>query len=439
MANSALSAVFHCLEKRDALKEDHQNINAAALQTEEETLTEENGVQKEDLSKQMSEHENMRLLVNTVMETSKQEEKEAKPENKIKRLSDQQPGCSDQKLPDNDVKVCIFRSGKTNNADKEFTDFLKNRILNLREVSTVEESNIILVFCPAVSRTRTDIEEALKRFSGKTDSQLAVLVVLHHTFDPEKTVTDSSRCVTRTDILTVDCLFFEDEGLLKCQKNSDAFGKVEHWLKQQWWKTGAKISHCQRPGHIQNESPHKSNKLQNKGESQQTVRKRQREENISSKKGVKVCSILAGKTNNCDKEFITTLGKKIEILGEVATVEESNIILIFCPIVSRTGTDIEAALNKFSYSTDTKLAVLVVLHHTFDPEKTVPDSSRCVTRTDILTVDCLFFEDKGLLKCQKNSDAIDKVVYWLMEQGRKMGVKIYPHKSRYRLTIINII
>ncbi|XP_051751071.1 uncharacterized protein si:dkey-27p18.3 isoform X3 [Ctenopharyngodon idella] len=372
MANSALSAVFHCLEKRDALKEDHQNINAAALQTEEETLTEENGVQKEDLSKQMSEHENMRLLVNTVMETSKQEEKEAKPENKIKRLSDQQPGCSDQKLPDN---------------------------------------------------------EALKRFSGKTDSQLAVLVVLHHTFDPEKTVTDSSRCVTRTDILTVDCLFFEDEGLLKCQKNSDAFGKVEHWLKQQWWKTGAKISHCQRPGHIQNESPHKSNKLQNKGESQQTVRKRQREENISSKKGVKVCSILAGKTNNCDKEFITTLGKKIEILGEVATVEESNIILIFCPIVSRTGTDIEAALNKFSYSTDTKLAVLVVLHHTFDPEKTVPDSSRCVTRTDILTVDCLFFEDKGLLKCQKNSDAIDKVVYWLMEQGRKMGVKIYPHKN----------
>ncbi|XP_051751072.1 uncharacterized protein si:dkey-27p18.3 isoform X4 [Ctenopharyngodon idella] len=362
MANSALSAVFHCLEKRDALKEDHQNINAAALQTEEETLTEENGVQKEDLSKQMSEHENMRLLVNTVMETSKQEEKEAKPENKIKRLSDQQPGCSDQKLPDN-------------------------------------------------------------------DSQLAVLVVLHHTFDPEKTVTDSSRCVTRTDILTVDCLFFEDEGLLKCQKNSDAFGKVEHWLKQQWWKTGAKISHCQRPGHIQNESPHKSNKLQNKGESQQTVRKRQREENISSKKGVKVCSILAGKTNNCDKEFITTLGKKIEILGEVATVEESNIILIFCPIVSRTGTDIEAALNKFSYSTDTKLAVLVVLHHTFDPEKTVPDSSRCVTRTDILTVDCLFFEDKGLLKCQKNSDAIDKVVYWLMEQGRKMGVKIYPHKN----------
>lgn len=67
-----------------------------------------------------------------------------------------------------DVKVCILQSGKTNNADKEFTDLLKSRIQNLREVATVEESNIILVFCPAVSRTGTDIEEALKRFSGKT-------------------------------------------------------------------------------------------------------------------------------------------------------------------------------------------------------------------------------------------------------------------------------
>lgn len=74
--------------------------------------------------------------------------------------------------------------------------------------------------------------------------------------------------------------------------------------------------------------------------------------------GVKVYSILAGKTNNCDKEFITTLGKKIEILAEVATVEESNIVLVFCPIVSRTGTDIEAALNNFNCSTGSLIITL---------------------------------------------------------------------------------
>lgn len=58
--------VFHSLEKRHALKEDLQNINASVLKTEKQTQTEENDIQKEDL-----------------------------------KLSNQQPGCSDQKLLDN--------------------------------------------------------------------------------------------------------------------------------------------------------------------------------------------------------------------------------------------------------------------------------------------------------------------------------------------------
>ncbi|CAM4544311.1 unnamed protein product [Leuciscus chuanchicus] len=67
--------------------------------------------------------------------------------------------------------------------------------------------------------------------------------------------------------------------------------------------------------------------------------------------------------------------------------------------LSCTLADEEGDLNK----KDSKLVVLVVLHHTFDPEKTVPDSSRCVNRTDILTVDCLFNEDTGLLKWEEHS------------------------------------
>lgn len=89
--------VFHSLEKRHALKEDLQNINASVLKTEKQTQTEENDIQKEDLNEQMSEHEDM----NTGIEPSKQEEKETKPEDKINQLSNQQPGCSDHKFPDN--------------------------------------------------------------------------------------------------------------------------------------------------------------------------------------------------------------------------------------------------------------------------------------------------------------------------------------------------
>ncbi|XP_077097343.1 uncharacterized protein LOC143748943 [Siphateles boraxobius] len=403
------SNIFCNLEKIDAQKEDHQ--------TEKQAQTEEDN------------SEGLRVKTRKGKETSKPEEQETKPENKI---TDQKEICSNQKLLDNDVKVCIFRTGKTKAADKEFTAVLESRILNLREVGTAKESNIILVFCPAVSRTGTDIDEALKRFNGNTDSKLAVLVVLHHTFDPEKTVPDTSRCVNRTDILTLDCLFHEDTGLLECQKNSEAYDKAVNWLTQQGCKAGVKISLRQSPGQNQyqaSESSHKSNQLE--GESQQVAKWLKTENNSSSTEGVRLFSNLAGKTNDCDKKFIAILRMQIENLKEVGTVGESDIILIFCPIASRTGPDIEAALNKFNYSTESKPVILVVLHHTFDPEKTVPDSSRCVNRTDILTLDCLFYEDTGLLECQKNSEAYDKAVNWLREQGKKKNIKISPYQNKW--------
>uniref|UniRef100_A0A8C2KUZ1 Uncharacterized protein n=1 Tax=Cyprinus carpio TaxID=7962 RepID=A0A8C2KUZ1_CYPCA len=105
-----------------------------------------------------------------------------------------------------------------------------------------------------------------------------------------------------------------------------------------------------------------------------------------------------------------------------SVLRESDIILVFCPIISRAGTDIE---NQYQ-----KPTVLVVLHHTFDPEKIIPDSRRSINRTDILTVDCLFYEDTGLLKCQKNSDAVDKVVNWLRQQVFNNSSQSCCHSNR---------
>ncbi len=52
----------------------------------------------------------------------------------------------------------------------------------------------------------------------------------------------------------------------------------------------------------------------------------------------------------------------------------------------------------------------MVSHLTFDTEKIVPDSSRCINRRNTLTVDCLFSEDGGLLTCKMNDEALTKVV-----------------------------
>ncbi|XP_056601758.1 uncharacterized protein LOC130419221 isoform X2 [Triplophysa dalaica] len=341
------------------------------------------------------------------------------------------------------VKLFSDLAGKTNGGHKSFFDTLENRIKDLREVPTMDDSDIFLVYCPLVSRHGNDIEAALKRFTDSTASKLKVLVVLHHTFDPEKTVPDSSRRVNRTDILTVDCLFYEDTGLLKCQKNDDAIDKVVNLLRQQRKEKYVNEFQSRGPLH-KNVAPNDNLRKENEkhpteldkdkrnpqGENKEVSKLSSEKERVaktpsiqSESRKIKLCSILAGKTNISPERFTGTLKKEIPNLMEVS-MDESDIVLVFCPIVSRAGTDIEAALKIFTDSTDSKLKVLVVLHHTFDTEKTVPDSSRCVNRTDILTVDCLFYEDTGLLKCQKNDDAIDKVVNWLIQQGEKKGVKV---------------
>uniref|UniRef100_A0AAR2K632 Uncharacterized protein n=1 Tax=Pygocentrus nattereri TaxID=42514 RepID=A0AAR2K632_PYGNA len=119
---------------------------------------------------------------------------------------------------------------------------LKERMLSLKEVFSVEECDFILLFCCVASRAENNIVETLKKLRHVSDSKPAVLVVLHHTFDPDCTVPDSSSAVTRERTLTVDCLFHEDRGLLRCQRTfrvgfaiTDLFYKVSKKTEVQGW------------------------------------------------------------------------------------------------------------------------------------------------------------------------------------------------------------
>ncbi|KAM9421142.1 uncharacterized protein ACWYII_021353 isoform 3-T3 [Salvelinus alpinus] len=120
---------------------------------------------------------------------------------------------------------------------------------------------------------------------------------------------------------------------------------------------------------------------------------------------MKYYTITTGKTMGSHIQFMRQLGGGFT---EVMSQEKSDVIMAFCPIVSRAGTDIEAALQQIPAG---KPVILVVLHHTFNPDYTVPDSSRLVTRGDvILTVDCLFHESQGLLECHRNEAAVKEIL-----------------------------
>eukprot|EP00063_Salmo_salar_P085897 XP_014060732.1 PREDICTED: uncharacterized protein LOC106607840 [Salmo salar] len=131
------------------------------------------------------------------------------------------------------------------------------------------------------------------------------------------------------------------------------------------------------------------------------------QEQLQEPRMKKFFSVLTGNTLGSHEELIHRLAAKRH-LTEVTSLGESDVTLAFCPIVSRAGTDVEAAMQQIPAG---KPVILVVLHHTFDPDYTVPDSSRLMTRGDvILTVDCLFHESKGLLKCPRNKEAIRKIL-----------------------------
>ncbi|XP_036420260.1 uncharacterized protein LOC118803849 isoform X2 [Colossoma macropomum] len=130
-------------------------------------------------------------------------------------------------------------------------------------------------------------------------------------------------------------------------------------------------------------------------------------------KRLKYITIVAGKTLNSHEDLKRRLHDEVSGLREVSETEKHGMILLFCPVVSHAGTDIGAALDKLHNISGSLPVVLVVLHQTRDADCIIPDSSRSVTRENTLTVDCQFNEDKGLLRCKKNDDAIQSIVTWI--------------------------
>ncbi|KAG7460919.1 hypothetical protein MATL_G00204060, partial [Megalops atlanticus] len=293
-----------------------------------------------------------------------------------------------------ELKVYLVLAGNTLNVHKTFVDRLGAKV-HLTEVQKVEECDVILAFCPISSRAGTDIDAALKKIPAVKP---AFLVVMHHTFDPNQTGLFNSRHVTRRDVLTVDCLFHEKQGLLHCSGNDEA---VDIILK--------KVNVQPRPSRLYSALKTKaSSALSMLPDLHSWI------PTWSTKPELKVYVVLAGNTLNVHKTFVARLRAKVH-LTEVQNVEECDVILVFCPVSSRAGTDIDAALQKTPAD---KPAFLVMMHHTFDPNHTVPESNRHVTRSDVLTVDCLFHETKGLLSCARNDAAVYIILKTLNLQPR---------------------
>uniref|UniRef100_A0A1A7WUS4 Uncharacterized protein n=1 Tax=Iconisemion striatum TaxID=60296 RepID=A0A1A7WUS4_9TELE len=113
--------------------------------------------------------------------------------------------------------------------------------------------------------------------------------------------------------------------------------------------------------------------------------------------GSKFFPVLAGKTNGAHQNLVNELKSHGQV--EVDKDADADYLMVFCPIASRVETDINEALSKVLPNKD---IILVVMHHTFDPDRVVAESRRLVHNSNvILTVDYLFHNEK-LLQSNRN-------------------------------------
>ncbi|XP_048044099.1 uncharacterized protein LOC125266972 isoform X3 [Megalobrama amblycephala] len=354
-------------------------------------------------------------------------------------------------------KYFILLPGKTSKPQEDIIRNVLQQTPDLEEVFTVAECDFILVFCIIVSRAGTDIDAAVNELNAVSETKPAVFMVLHHTFEPEKMVPDSSSHVTRMNTLTVDCLFYEDK-FLDCVRNREALDRIKQCFPRQYWESSLfsrfsspitsqylnyavnlldpAVQMCHSFLGVMSQISTKLNSEQNT-DVKMTDEHRDEHPMITGKK---YFILLPGKTSKPQEDIIRNVLQHTPDLEEVFTVAECDFILVFCIIVSRAGTDIDAAVNELNAVSETKPAVFMVLHHTFDTEKMVPDSSSHVTRMKTLTVDCLFYEDK-FLDCVRNREALDRIKqcfprqYWMDSFTKSMSKDTQTKKRKTELNM----
>ncbi|CAK6984895.1 uncharacterized protein LOC122991920 [Scomber scombrus] len=98
-------------------------------------------------------------------------------------------------------------------------------------------------------------------------------------------------------------------------------------------------------------------------------------------------------------------------------LQESDIVIAFCPITSRVGSDVEAAMTDITASCGQKPVILVLMHHTRDVEYSTEGRRWSDEYNNIvLDVHVLFHQMKnGLLLCPKNDEAADQILKELKE------------------------
>ncbi|XP_045910368.1 uncharacterized protein LOC123973999 [Micropterus dolomieu] len=341
------------------------------------------------------------------------------------------------------VKVFPMVTGQTFGADRAILDELKkSRFLMLETTTDLQECDFVILFCPIRSRVGSDVAAAMRDVPG---GKRVVLVLINHTRD-----VDYSPDVKRWSedfqnvVLEVQVLFHETlQRLLSCSRNDEALWQIHEELKKQ--KPGYQkellgilkelrkelpeehFNHaeCLVKDCINKKPTDPKDLLQIFKYIKAPRKKFDQAKNISSSSSswwfpvtVKVFPITTGKTFGADQAILDQLKTGTNLTMETTDLMGCDVIIVFCPITSRVGSDVEAAMRDvpgFNLP-----VVLVLMHHTvLDDYSPVDRRWSEHYQNVVLDVHVLFHVTvKGLLMCSRNHEAVRQIQEELKKHSR---------------------
>ncbi|MED6268266.1 hypothetical protein CHARACLAT_020589, partial [Characodon lateralis] len=149
-----------------------------------------------------------------------------------------------------------------------------------------------------------------------------------------------------------------------------------------------------------------THKIKNQGD-KQSENKQAVDNSVRKRRRVKVFYKSTGETFGSDKDVKKQLKSNKFVQLEETNLGDCYIIIMFCPITSRVGSDMESSMKDATVSSSGKPVILVLMHHTRDPEYSTAGTNWSeVYENVVLAVDVLFHETQpGLLTCRQNDDA----------------------------------
>ncbi|XP_029966141.1 uncharacterized protein LOC115401901 [Salarias fasciatus] len=157
----------------------------------------------------------------------------------------------------------------------------------------------------------------------------------------------------------------------------------------------------------------------------------------TTKRTIKCKLEISGKTLGAHQQILDRVqnqdSSSVSLSLVKSPVGDSDVTLLFCPISSRAGTDIEAAMKRIK---DDQLVILVMMRHSHEV-KSVAMQRTWSYFPNIVLHTTVFYHDtvNGLLNCQENADAIFQIRKELLkhssETAEESAVPEYGNSDRF--------